>query len=294
MEIFVTGSTGYVGGPVMRALAGQGHSLRLLVRQGGRPPDLAGARIVAGDLADEGALAAGASGADAIVHLVGIIREAHGATFEGVHVEGTRRLLAAAAKGGVRRFVHMSANGADPASPAAYARTKAQAEALVRSSDLAWVILRPSLIYGPGGPGPTFTSEIATKLLGLPLHPIFGRGDQRLQPVHVGTVAATFAAAVTGKADGEVLSLCGPDVITMRTFVKDLAAALGRPFRPLSLPPGLVAALLPLLTRLPSFPLTEGQFRLLMAGNTASDWRRAYEILDLEPVPFRIEEAIAR
>jgi len=292
LEIFITGGTGYVGVPIVRRLAQDGHGLRLLVRKGSDTPEGVSCHMVHGDLGDHGALREGARGADAVVRLVGIIREEGPATFDAVHVEGTRRVIEAAVAEGVPRIVHMSALGADEGSRSAYSRTKARAEALVEASPLLHAIFRPSVIFGPGGPGPTFVSEIAGRLLTLPLHPLFGKGDQMLQPVHVDTVAEAFAIAVGGGADGRTLSLAGPDVITMRELIAGLARHLGRRFRPISLPTGLVAAVLPALSLLPGFPLTEHQFHMLLAGNVDPEWRQTYEALGLKPVPFSIPAAI--
>lgn len=292
MEIFITGGTGYVGVPIVKRLARDGHGLRLLVRKDSNVPERVSCRRVRGDLNDMGALREGTRGADVVVHLVGIIREEAQATFEAVHVEGTRRVIEAAVAEGVPRIVHMSALGVDEGSRSAYSRTKARAEALVEASPLLHAIFRPSVIFGPGGPGPTFVSEIAGRLLTLPLHPLFGKGDQVLQPVHIDTVAEAFAIAIAGGADGRTLSLAGPDVMTMRELIAGLARHLGRRFRPVSLPTGLVAAVLPALSRLPGFPLTEHQFSMLLAGNVDPQWRQTYEALGLEPVPFSIPEAI--
>lgn len=292
MEIFITGGTGYVGVPIVRRLAEEGHGLRLLVRRGASVPSGISFRAVTGDLEDAKSLREGAHGAQAVVHLVGIIREERQATFEAVHVEGTRRVLEAAAAEGVPRLVYMSALGADEGSKSGYSRTKAQAERLVEAAPMVHTIFRPSVIFGPGGPGPTFASEIATKLLPLPLHPLFGKGDQEIQPVHVDTVAEAFSKAVVGGADGRTLTLAGPDVITMRDLIAGMAQHLGIKFRPVSLPTGLVGAVLPILARLPGFPLTEHQFHMLLAGNVDPGWRQTYELLDLEGVSFSVPAAI--
>src|SRR5690606_36773138 len=84
-----------------------------------------------GDVATGAGLAAAAEGVDAVVHLVGIIRESRNLTFEAAHVDGTRHVLAAARKAGVERLLHMSALGVEQNSPSQYRRTKARAEGLV-------------------------------------------------------------------------------------------------------------------------------------------------------------------
>src|SRR5439155_1586716 len=112
--IAVTGATGFVGRHITTVLARRGHTVRALVRDPRRAPTLQslGVELVPGDLADAGALTTLLRGANAVVHLVGIIVEMGPATFHAVHVEGTRRVVEAARRAGVERFVHMSAVGA--------------------------------------------------------------------------------------------------------------------------------------------------------------------------------------
>ena len=131
-------------------LARRGHTVRALVRPSTPPPTSPpGIEVVVGDLADHAALASLVRHANAVIHLVGIIVETGGATFQSVHVEGTRRLLGAAREGSVERFVHMSAAGARDAPGATpYHRTKWHAEELVRGSGLSHVVFRPSIISG--------------------------------------------------------------------------------------------------------------------------------------------------
>src|SRR5438309_11549323 len=97
-------------------------------------------------------LAQGMAGCDAVIHLVGIIREhpSIGATFERVHTKGTINVLEAAATVGARRYVHMSALGTRVGAHSRYQRTKWAAEEAVRASPIPWTIFRPSVIYGRG------------------------------------------------------------------------------------------------------------------------------------------------
>ncbi|HEX5815530.1 MAG TPA: NAD-dependent epimerase/dehydratase family protein [Methylomirabilota bacterium] len=185
-RVFITGGTGFVGRAVIQALRAEGYAVRCLVRRGSEP-DLRGfgaIERVEGDVMARQTLDDGLAGCDAVVHLVGIIRErpAIGSTFERVHVQGTQNVLGAAAAAGVRRYLHMSALGARAGARSRYHRTKWAAEEAVRSSPLPWTIFRPSIVYGPGD---EFVTMLRGMIEGLPVVPVIGSGRQRLQPVPV-------------------------------------------------------------------------------------------------------------
>ena len=180
MRVFLTGATGFVGSHVLRALLEAGHSVKVLVRPGQEHRLVASGdnvEVVHGDITDAESIGTAVEGCDAVVHLVGIIKEdvASGATFERVHLDGARNVIDAATAAGVGRFALMSANGAKPREDAvsAYQWSKYEAEEHLKASGLDYVILRPSVIFGQPEPGqPEFTSQLAHDLLGVPLLPL--------------------------------------------------------------------------------------------------------------------------
>ncbi|MCL6632802.1 MAG: NAD-dependent epimerase/dehydratase family protein, partial [Alicyclobacillus herbarius] len=199
MKVFVTGGTGYVGRPVIRALQAAGHEVLALQRPGSRRPlDDTHIPVFSADVLDTPRLVEGMQGCDAVVHLVGIIRERHrqGVTMRRMHVEATRAVLTAAQAVNVHAIVHMSALCARPNALSAYHRSKWEAEELVRSSEIPYTIFRPSVIFGAGGPGPNFVQQLAQLVERSPLVPIIGDGRFLLQPVSVETVADAFVRAV--------------------------------------------------------------------------------------------------
>jgi uncharacterized protein YbjT (DUF2867 family) len=287
-RVFVTGGTGFVGRAVIQALRAEGYAVRCLVRRGSER-DLHGfgaIERVEGDVMARQTLDEGMSGCDAVVHLVGIIRErrAIGSTFERVHVQGTQNVLDAAAAGGVRRYVHMSALGARPGARSRYHQTKWAAEEAVRSSPLPWTIFRPSIIYGRG-------DEFVTMLRGmmerLPMVPVLGSGRQRLQPIPVQQVAQGFARALAREATVKHgYDVGGPDAVSMVELLDTIAKAMGRR-RPLKLhiPIGAVRPATLLLHRLPGFPLTPDQLLMLEEDNTC-DPSAFFSTFSLTPLPL--------
>lgn len=225
VTVAVTGATGFVGRHLLRTLVAAGHRLRALVRVPGRKGVLpAGCEETVGDIHDRKALDALVAGADACIHLVGIIFENRrkNITFEHLHVDGTRAIVAACQAAGVERYVHMSALGARPDAKAVYHRTKFQAEQIVRDSGLRWTIFRPSLIHGPQG---EFTEMVAGWCRGrkppFVFLPYFGRGatgfgvPSVVQPVYVQDVAAALCRALTtDRAIRETYALGGADQMT--------------------------------------------------------------------------------
>src|SRR5260370_171617 len=153
-RVFITGARGFVGGGVVQALRADGHVVRCLVRRGSEPllKGLGAVERVEGDVLIRRTLDVAVAGCDAVIHLVGIIRErpALAETFERLHVDATLNVLAAASGAGVRRVLHMSALGTRPGARARYHQTKWRAEEAVRSSGLDWTIFRPSIVYGHG------------------------------------------------------------------------------------------------------------------------------------------------
>ena len=144
----MTGGTGFVGSHLLRAARARGHDLRALTR-GWRPPE-EGTDWVDGALDRTDSLFKLCQGADAVVHIAGLINASSRAAFETVNVGGTANMIDAARKAGVRRFIHISSLAAREPELSDYGRSKARAERLVAASGLEWTIVRPPAVYGPG------------------------------------------------------------------------------------------------------------------------------------------------
>jgi NADH dehydrogenase len=261
-RVFITGGTGFVGRAVIQALRAEGYAVRCLVRRGSEP-DLRGfgaIERVEGDVMARQTLDDGLAGCDALVHLVGIIRER------------------------VRRYLHMSALGTRAGARSRYHRTKWAAEEAVRSSPLPWTIFRPSIVYGPGD---EFVTMLRGMIEGLPVVPVIGSGRQRLQPVPVAQVAQGFARALALEATVKhTYDVGGPDAVSMVELLDMIAAALGRRRRlKVHVPIGLVRPATQLLHRLPGYPLTPDQLLMLEEDNTC-DPSAFFSTFGLTPVPL--------
>jgi NADH dehydrogenase len=287
-RIFVTGATGFVGRAVIPALQAHGYAIRCLVRRGSELDlrGLEGIERVEGDVLSPPTLQRGLAGCDTVVHLVGIIREAPGSlsTFERIHTQATVDLLEAAAAAGVRRFLHMSALGSRAGARARYHRSKWEGEEAVRASPLAWTIFRPSIIYGRGD---AFVNMLAGMVRRMPIVPVLGSGQQRLQPVPVEHVAEGFARAVAlAAAEKHSYDVGGPDAVTMVRLLDLIGAALDRRrVRKVHVPLGFVRPAARLLHRLPGFPITPDQLLMLEEDNIC-DPHPFHDSFGLAPLPL--------
>ena len=292
MLVALTGGTGFVGRHIAATLVARGHRVRVLARDPARARFLSdrNVEVVAGGLADRAALDRLASGADALIHLVGIIVEQGVQTFTAVHVAGTEALLAAARQARVRRFVHMSAVGArDEPGATPYHRTKRRAEQLVRDSGLSHAIFRPSIINGP---------ESAPIQLLVRLHrwspvvPVFGDGRFPTQPVWIDDVALAFALATERPDTVGVFELGGPQVLTYEEFLLTIGRATGHSRPLIHVPLGWAQAAAGAFDWLGArAPMTSDQLQMLVEGS-ATPANAIESVFGITPVAF--EEGLKR
>ena len=287
MTVLVTGGTGFIGHHVVHALRARELPVRALVRDPRRASRLAtwGAELVAGDVTDAASLRAACEGADAVVHLVSIIKGSR-SEFDRIMSQGTRDLVAAAQEAGVRRLVLTSALGLDERSRDAvpYYGAKWEMERAVKESGLEHVILRPSFVFGKdGGVLPTFV-----RLARLaPVTPIVGDGTQRLQPIWVEDLVAIYDQALDlPAAANRTFELGGPDAPTWNEFWDRLKRVLGKRRPSVHVPVGLMRVQATLTERLPGAPVTRDQLTMLELGDNVVSDPSAAELFDVTLVPL--------
>lgn len=285
--ILVTGGTGFVGGHLIRRLRQNGLPVRAVVRNPDKEAALRalGAETVPGDVRDRSSLEAAARGCETVIHLVGIIQEAPGQTFEGMHVGGTRNMLEAARKNGIRRFIHMSALGTRPEARSSYHKTKWAAEELVRAAGMAWAILRPSLIYGPGD---KFTLQMSGMLKLSPVVPVIGSGTSKVQPIYIDDVVTCLARLASDETlRGRVYEIGGPEQLTYTELLEAIARALGLRRPTVHLPLAFMKPVARVLeTVLPNPPVTTDQILMLQEDNLCS-LKDLREVFGVDPLPLR-------
>jgi uncharacterized protein YbjT (DUF2867 family) len=228
------------------------------------------------------------AGCDAVIHLVGIIREhpTHGVTFDLLHTQATQNVLEAASASGIRRYLHMSALGTRADAASRYHQTKWAAEEAVRASGLEWTIFRPSIIYGRGD---GLVTLLASMIRRLPAVPVIGSGRQRLQPIPVEQVAAGFVGALDLPATiKQTYEVGGPEPVTMIELLDLIGRALGhRRVLRVHVPVGLMRPVARVLHPLPGFPVTPDQLQML-GEDSVCDPRPFFQTFALDPIPLAV------
>ncbi|CAA9222617.1 MAG: NAD-dependent epimerase/dehydratase [uncultured Acetobacteraceae bacterium] len=282
----VFGGSGFIGRYVVRELARAGHTVRVAVTDPG------GARFLqtqgkvgqivplAAGVTNEDGVARAVVGADLVVNLVGILFERRAGDFQRLQAEGAGRVARLAAAAGAERLVHVSAIGADPASPSAYGRTKAEGEAAVRAAFPSATILRPSIVFGPED---GFFNRFAGLSRVLPFMPVVA-GNTRFQPVYVGDVAAAvMAAAEREDAAGRTYELAGPRSATFRELLRYILEVTGRRRPLVDIPIGLARLQARLGELLPTPPLTRDQLLMLQHDNVPDPEAPGLAELGIQP-----------
>lgn len=292
-NVLVIGGSGFVGRYLVNALVARGCRVLAPTRRRERAKHLIllpTCDVVEADVHDDATLERLMRGQDAVVNLVGIL---HGTQpqFTRAHVELPRRIVAACEKLGVRRYLHMSALGADPDGPSMYQRSKGEAERLVRASALDWTIFRPSVIFGAED---NFLNLFARLARWFPALPI-GGANVRFQPVWVGDVAGAFANSLDNRATyRKTYELAGPKIYTLRELVSYAAAAAGHRRPVIALPDPIARLQAWLMEHAPGEPLlSRDNLDSMKRDNIASQqpYRPAPE-LGITPTPLEAEASI--
>lgn len=255
-----------MGTAIVDELLSRGHTVNVLARHipEEAPPDRL--KWFRGSVVTGEGLKDFLSEAETVIHLVGIIREAGSNTFKTVHHQGSLNVIQATKTAGIRRYLHMSALGTREGAVSNYHRTKWAAEEAVRTSGLNWTIFRPSIIYGPGD---AFINMLADTLRKTPLMPVFGGGRNLMQPVYVGDVAKSFAAALErSECIGKLYELGGPDIYHFKDILNLTAKTIDKKRYFIPLPMWMVRPPVSILQSMGiKLPITTDQLQMLQEDN---------------------------
>jgi NADH dehydrogenase len=290
--LLITGGTGFVGGYILEALEDKiaRGQVRVLARAGADLDKLAahGYDVMPGSVSNPEEVECAMQGVDTVIHLVAIIREGKGQTFERVMGEGTENVARAAKAAGVGRIIFMSALGATNQSTP-YFRNKIRGEEAIKATGIPYTIFRPSFLIGPGG---EFTG-LLKQLTMLPVVPVLGPGDYPVQPMYVRDVARFFVQAIDDERfANQTFEVGGPEVFEYNEMLRQTLAARGKKGFLFHAPLFLVRPMIPLIDKVMPKLITKDQFTMLLEGSATGD-RRLQEMGDLTFTPFREAVQIA-
>ena len=280
--VTVFGGAGFVGRYIVRHLVRTGAAVRVAGRHPERGlflktmAEVGQISLVHANLLDESSVVEATKGAVSVVNTVGILFERGRQRFDEIHVEGVKRIAAAAKVNGVDRVIHISAIGACQGSSARYARSKAAGEVAMREMFPGATILRPSVVFGPED---DFFNRFANLARIFPVMPLL-EGDTKFQPIYVSDLAKAVVAALNSPgSSGETFELGGPEVYRFREIMELVFKHIGRKRMLLPLPSSVIAPLVGVLECFPKPPLTRDQLRLMQNDNIVG--KNVKTILDL-------------
>ncbi|MGA9762335.1 MAG: NAD(P)H-binding protein [Gaiellaceae bacterium] len=291
--ILVTGATGFIGRHLVAGLRSLEQPTRCLVRSQsrGRKLEAQGCVLARGDMSDPDSLRTACEGIDTVIHLVGIIRGRR-RDYQQLMAAGTKALVEAAGAARARRFILVSALGLaeETWELTPYYEAKWSEERTLKASGLEHVIFRPSFVFArSGGVLPTFIRLVRFS----PLTPVLGPGTQRVQPVAIEDVVSHLIKAIELEdARDRTFDLAGPDQVSWDELYGLIASVLGKRRRRVHIPFALARAEAALFERLPGFPFTRDQLKMLAAGDNVGDIGPTQQVFGLSLLP--LEEQIRR
>jgi uncharacterized protein YbjT (DUF2867 family) len=272
--VTVFGGTGFLGRRIVRQLLDHDLEVRAASRHPERSatmfgPNAARLTSVGADLQNEAEVMAALAGSYAVVNCISLYVERGQNTFHALHVEAAARLSRLAHEAGVDRLVHISGIGADPESSSPYISARGHGEQVVQAAFPSAILIRPAVMFGPDD---AFLTTLVKLVRLLPVYPMFGRGETKLQPVYVGDVAEAVTRLMvnTGAPSQPCYELGGPQIFTYEELLRTIARHVGARTRLVPMPFVLWHALAWISEHVPGAPLTRNQIALMQHDNVAS------------------------
>jgi len=284
-RVTVFGGTGFLGRRIVRHLCDADIAVRIASRHSHKAHsffsgDVSRIESVDADVNDDSSVARAVAGAWAVVNAVSLYVERGKRAFYEVHVEAAKRIAVHARRAGVETLMHISGIGADARSASAYIRSRGDGEAAVCDAFPSAKLIRPAVMFGPGD---AFLTPLLAMLRRMPVFPMFGRGETRLQPVYVEDVAEAIVRILRKPAACQLYELAGPRVYTYEELLRTIAASAGtRPFL-VPIPFSVWRVIGYLAEALPSPPITQNQVELMGQHNIRDPDAAGFESLQITP-----------
>ena len=292
-RVTVFGGTGFLGRCIVRYLRLHGFCVRVASRHPDRGqaffgPDNPQLQSIKADVRDARSVADAVADTYGAVNAVSLYLERGQETFHSVHVESAKRVATEARQGGVKRLVHVSGIGADPGSQSLYIRKRGEGELAVREAFADAILIRPAVMFGRDD---AFLTPIIGLLKGLPLFPMFGNGQMRLQPVYVEDVGQAIAKIMQREQTGPTTFECGgPRVYSYEELLRTVASAAGIKPKLFPVPFAAWGALAWISELLPSPPITRNQVELMQINSVSMPDMPGLGTLEI--LPHSVEEIL--
>jgi uncharacterized protein YbjT (DUF2867 family) len=284
--IAVFGGTGFLGGRVVQHLLDKGHSVRVASRhpEHGRNQfrgNSARLQPIGADIHEERSVAAAVAGVDGVVNAVSLYVEHGKDTFHAVHVAGAERVARQARDAGVQHLAHVSGLGSNANSSSKYIRARGEGELAVRGTCPGATLIRPAVMCGPDD---AFLTTLLDLLRRLPVYPMFGRGETRLQPTDVEDVAAAIASTMELPGSrGTTYECGGPRIYSYEELLRSIARTANIRARLLPMPFAAWHGLALLTEWLPNPPITRNQVELMEIDTMVTPGTAGFAELGIAP-----------
>lgn len=223
--LLITGATGFVGRRLLKKIIDKKIKVRCLIRNKKKIDGGNELEIIQGDLSDRDTLYDATLGVDTVVHLAAVIKSSDPSEFMNVNVQGTRNLVEACIKNEVKKIIYVSSLDAVLNETNIYGKTKAIGEDIIKNSNIDYIILRPSLIYGRGSKDITLLTELINR---YPLIPVVGSGEGKLQPVYVDDVCDTIVKLIESDKKNKIYHIAGEQKISLNDLIDKIAGLSSR------------------------------------------------------------------
>ena len=277
--VTIFGGTGFLGRGIVRHLLARDFRVRVVTRHT-EPSSSGKLETTRGDVNDETSINKAVSGAFAVVNTVSLYVEQESNTFQSVHVEAASRLARCSRAMEVGRLVHVSGIGANPDSSSSYICSRGAGERAVRAAFPQAVIIRPSVMFGPDD---AFLMPLVRLVRRLPIFPLFGAGQTRLQPAYVEDVAEAVTRILDTPTPAPIYELGGPRIYRYRELVQTIAQQLGTRASLMPIPFWAWKVVALATEDLPRAPLTRNQVELMQLDNVASPQTPGFGELGIAP-----------
>jgi nucleoside-diphosphate-sugar epimerase len=284
--VLVTGATGFLGSYVLPELKKAGFGLKCLVRNkaDAKLLESAGAQVVYGDVRDKSSLTQALRGTDAVLHMAAVLKSSSKKLYYDVNQYGTKNLVDACVENKVRRFIHISTHDVT-FERGDYSLSKLKGEEVVKNSKLDFTIFRPADIYGRGE---CALSGMARLIKSLPVVPIPGKGDAKLQPAYAGDVATAIAKAISNsKSIGKTYFIAGPDQIAFEELVDSIMGELGIKKAKVHVPLAVVKPLVRVYEKVAGNPFMTTDSLELFTRDKTCDYSPAARDLGYSPMHLK-------